>query len=148
MPTITDINDIFLWFQQLDKPSQEQFVNTLWSFRHKNDSIGIEDLTEELQDILNSATTNKGLVVLAPGTTSWASAKGTFIDDIVFVAEDGADEFNNCSIGTTEYGSEIIENIDVSNYFGLFPIKHYSKVNETIYFTNVANNFVIKLYIK
>jgi hypothetical protein len=144
-PTITDINDIFLWFQQLDKPNQEQFANTLWSFRHKNDTIGVDDLTEELQDILNNATTQKGLVVLAPGTTTWTSPKGTIIDDIVI--EDTVAEYT-LSCGNTEGGTELLNDEIITDYEAIFPVKHKSKVDETIYFTGLNETAIIKLYIK
>lgn len=53
MASITDFNTFIQWFQENDKPSEEQFANTLFSFRHKLDKIVIDDLHTEVLNKLN-----------------------------------------------------------------------------------------------
>jgi hypothetical protein len=47
-------NTLKSWFVTYAKPVQEQFADWIDSFRHKSEKIGINDLTNELQAVLQN----------------------------------------------------------------------------------------------
>ena len=83
---------------------------------------------------LNDATTVKGLVVLAPGTTSYTATQDMFIDDIVILG--GIVDEAYVDIGITEGGNELVAHEFMSNRKAIFPVKHYCEVERTIYFNS------------
>lgn len=58
MFTITDFNVFIQWFQTGDKPTEQQFGNTLFSLRHKNDKITLNDLEDGVKDAINATAIN------------------------------------------------------------------------------------------
>lgn len=58
MFSITDFNVFIQWFQTGDKPTEQQFGNTLWSLRHKNDKITLDDLATNVKDAINATAVN------------------------------------------------------------------------------------------
>lgn len=58
MPNIAQLNEIFSWFQTNDKPTQTQFENTFFSFRHKNNKIVESDLHQDVIDLLYNIGSN------------------------------------------------------------------------------------------
>ncbi len=119
--SVVSIDTLKGYFETGDKPTQQQFEN-----------------------LIDTLAAN-GLVILPAGTTQWSSPAGTFIDDII-VIDTEIGFVVDC--GTTEGGTELLERETASNYVGIFPVKHYSKVDETIYFTGLNETAIIKLYIK
>lgn len=55
---ITAFNDFIQWFQTGDKPTEQQFGNTLFSLRHKNDKITLNDLEDGVKDAINATAIN------------------------------------------------------------------------------------------
>jgi hypothetical protein len=65
---VTPFNTIQEWFRRRKKPTQGQFWNTFFSFRHKSDKIAMNDLDDELQGAINDSSGGGSLAsVLAAG---------------------------------------------------------------------------------
>lgn len=119
---VVDINVLKGYFETGKKPTQQQFENLI--------------------DTLRSG----GKVELAGTVGSYAIDAGLMLDDIVIEATT-PDEFVGLSIGITEGGNELVDNVTIVQK-AVFPIKHYARTATTLYFTGINANAKIKLYIK
>mgnify|MGYP000858177818 CR=1 FL=1 len=140
MPT-TSVATLKTYFQTLDKPTQEQFYAWLDSFRHGDQKITIDDLSNDLKNFLNGLG-SRTFEVLAPGTASYTPSLGTRVE--VFVFDDVTNPLVDISL--TPNGKEFAEDLQLEN--GEFTLEKAKRIKTTttFYFEGISNNTIITIY--
>ena len=127
------------WFVTLSKPLQDQFWCWLDSYRHVNDKITSDDLSDDLKATINNAAIQA--IVTAPGAASIVIPADTLIDMVV-VYDASNPVF---SAGTAAGLKDIIADIQLTNGKATIANVILEDADYTIYFNNTTPNTVIKL---
>lgn len=142
---ITSIDTLKGWFKTLDKPTQQQFYNWLDSYRHKNDKISFEDLSDEVNAILDNVANPPIIpVVLAPGVSTWDVPAGIMVEKVVIIEPTEI----NVSIGTSEGGNEYMEEQTVENGALPFSYDEFFLNGGKLWFTGLTENSIVKIFIR
>lgn len=102
-------NTLKSWFVTYAKPLQDQFADWIDSFRHKSDKIGMTDLTNELQTILQNvaAPVQRMQELLLNADGSFQVLAKYKLDTVDFINESGAAML--VTVGLTPGGNQLWE---------------------------------------
>jgi len=137
---VQNINTIKNWFVTGAKPLQQQFWDWLDSFRHKDDKIAFTDLTNALQNDINSISGFP--ITLSAGVSQWTVPVDMVIE-FVRVYDPGT---INWKMGTTNGGEEIWPVQEVTANNRIFRQDIDAAAGTTYYFGGVTASTVIKIY--
>lgn len=121
---VVSIQALKSYFLTGKKPTQQQF----------------ENLIDTLQAVQNN------VVTIGSGVNQVVIPANTLVDDIVLLGN--VNEGYTLKIGTTPNGTDIINNEDLNQDKTVLPLKLFFENQTTLYFTNVPNSVIIKIYKK
>lgn len=140
------------WFETGDKPTQAQFWDWLDSFRHKNDSIPMGDvsgLDSALAGLASQSSVDSlkaiNLTVLAPTTSASQNIPAGTVINKIRIKSSSAISFN---LGTSSGGSQILSAEPLAaNQAGIYTLDFDCEAVTTIHFSALAGNTNIKIFL-
>lgn len=135
---VTAIDTIKSWFETGDKPTQDQFWAWLDSYFHKSETIGYDNLSTEVKNLLNAAG---NYFVVAVEATQITLPAGMY--DKIIILDVVGTEF---TIGTTDGGDEILETnaINAQGFFSLVQDLKFD-AEQIIYINGATETAIIKV---
>lgn len=146
---LASISTIKSWFENFDRPNQQQFWDWIDSFWHKGESIptssitGLDDIISDLpsQAQLDAIDAFAPTVVVVSGAGTFQVPSGKILQYIVCEAASDT----TIQIGTTASGSEIQEVALKAASPETLTFNSYVKNSFTIHFTG---NFTAIIYLR
>lgn len=136
---MTILSTILGWWSGKRVPTVLQRQETFSSFRHLADKIPMSDV-----DGLEAALNNVVNEVNITGNTTLVLPAKTMLEKIFILPASTI----TLSIGTTNYGTDVVDNVEITASGELIGLDKYIHAGGTLYITGITASTFIKYFIR